>query len=276
MGWIKRLDGVRERARLTMTRFRVYSVHRIRRIRQRLVQAAAPGAYVSGTAGYTYDANGNVRTKTDARGVTITYNYDTLNRLLSKSYSDGTTPYSCYQYDAPTTVNAIGRLSAEWTVPGSQSGGCVGTAPTNGFITMRQTMAYDAMGRVRSEQQCTPNASGPGNCTSSSPNPFTLSYQYDLAGNTTAYTNGVSNVPGVGSIAFGLQYDGVGRLQNLSSSWNPTTGSSGSPLSLFTANPANGYTAPGAIQNIFLGNNIFVNKTYDSRLRTTAQTATHP
>ncbi len=238
--------------------------------------SSSTGAYVSGTAGYTYDANGNVRTKTDARGVTITYNYDTLNRLLSKSYSDGTTPYSCYQYDAPTTVNAIGRLSAEWTVPGSQSGGCVGTAPTNGFITMRQTMAYDAMGRVRSEQQCTPNASGPGNCTSSSPNPFTLSYQYDLAGNTTAYTNGVSNVPGVGSIAFGLQYDGVGRLQNLSSSWNPTTGSSGSPLSLFTANPANGYTAPGAIQNIFLGNNIFVNKTYDSRLRTTAQTATHP
>jgi hypothetical protein len=99
---------------------------------------------------------------------------------------------------------------------------------------------------------------------------------YDLAGHTTAYSNGVTNVPSVGAIAFGLQYDGAGQLQNLNSSWNPSITSSGSPLSLFTADPTNGYTPAGAIQNMVLGNNIFVNKTYDNRLRTTAETATHP
>jgi YD repeat-containing protein len=238
------------------------------------VCAATNSGYVAGTTGYTYDANGNVLSKTDARGVTTNYSYDALNRMLSKSYSDGATPYSCYQYDASTTANSIGRLSAEWTVPGSQSGGCTATAPT--ILTMRTIAAYDLMGRVLSQQQCTPNASGPGNCTSSSPNPFALSYVYNLAGNPTAYTNGVSNVPSVGTIVFGLQYDGAGRLQNLGSSWNPAAGSSGGQLSLFTADPTSGYAPFGAIQNMILGNNVFVNKTYDNRLRTTAETATHP
>jgi len=91
-----------------------------------------------------------------------------------------------------------------------------------------------------------------------------------------AYTNGVTNVPSVGTIVFGLQYDGAGRLQNLSSSWNPSIGSSSSPISLFTADPTNGYTPAGAIQNMVLGDNIFVNKTYDKRLRTTGEVATHP
>jgi YD repeat-containing protein len=228
------------------------------------------------TTCYGYDSNGNLTSKTDNRSVTISYNYDIENRLLSKSYSDGTTPFACYQYDAGTTVNSIGRLSAEWTVSASQSGGCAGTAPTSVFTTLRQILAYDAMGRVLSEQQCTPNASGPGDCTASSPNPFMKSYFYDLAGDPTAYTNGVNNLPNAGTIAFGLQYDGAGRLQNLNSSWNPATNSAGSPLALFTADPASGYTASGAIQNVILGNNIFVNKTYDNRLRTTSETATHP
>ena len=39
---------------------------------------------------YTYDANSNVLTKTDARGVTTTFAYDELNRVTSKTYSDGT------------------------------------------------------------------------------------------------------------------------------------------------------------------------------------------
>lgn len=73
--------------------------------------------------------------------------------------------------------------------------------------------------------------------------------------------------------AFGLQYDGAGRLQSQSSFWNPALGSSGSPLSLFTADLTSGYTAQGALQNAVLSNNIFVSKTYDNRLRTTSETA---
>jgi len=35
-----------------------------------------------------YDANGNLGAKTDARGIKIAYQYDVLNRLLSKTYTD--------------------------------------------------------------------------------------------------------------------------------------------------------------------------------------------
>jgi hypothetical protein len=99
---------------------------------------------------------------------------------------------------------------------------------------------------------------------------------YDLTGNVTAYTNGVGNVPAVGTIAFGLQYDAANRLQNLSSSWNPAAPSPGSTLPLFTADPVTGYAPFGGAQNTGLGNDIFISKTYDNSLRTTGQTVTHP
>jgi len=231
----------------------------------------APSSYVAGTIGYSYYANGNVLSKTDARGTVTSYSYDSLNRLLGKSYSDNSTPSSCYLYDLSTVPNGVGRLAAEWTQPGT----CPGTQPAV-YITMRSFLGYDAMGRVTSEQQCLPNSGGTGSCTTSPSAAIGQTYNYDLAGNLTSYSNGVNNVPGAGTIAFGLQYDGAGRLQNLSSSWNPATNSSSGPTPLFTADPSAGYSAAGAIQNVILGNNIFVNKTYDSRLRVTGETATHP
>ena len=231
---------------------------------------------VSSTAGCNngadgYDGNGNLIGKTDARGITTTFSYDALNRLIAKAYSDGT-PSSCYQYDSAAI--GVGRLGNEWTQTGSCPTPVV--VPGSGFLTLRSISSYDAMGRVLSEQQCTPNAAGAGNCTTSSPNPFALSYVYDLAGNAMSYTNGVNTVPVVGSITFGLQYDGAGRLQTLNSSWNPLTNLSSAPITLFTADPSSGYTPAGAIQNMVLGDNIFVNKTYDRRLRVTGETATHP
>ncbi len=44
----------------------------------------------SGTTTYTYDDNGNLVTKTDARGVVTVSSYDGLNRVVGRSYSDGT------------------------------------------------------------------------------------------------------------------------------------------------------------------------------------------
>ena len=52
----------------------------------------------SATTSYTYDANGNVATRTDARGVVVTSGYDALNRVTSRSYSDGT-PSATFGYD---------------------------------------------------------------------------------------------------------------------------------------------------------------------------------
>ena len=70
---------------------------------------------------YTYDADGNVVTKTDARTIQIIYTYDQLNRVLSKTYTDGT-PTVTYAYDGNAPVGcttgvsnyglAIGRRTA--------------------------------------------------------------------------------------------------------------------------------------------------------------------
>src|SRR5258708_16535458 len=70
----------------------------------------------SGPVSYSYDAKGNLATKKDARNLTITYNYDALNRLTQKSYSDGTLP-AHYHYDETTgafggtLTNSVGRLT---------------------------------------------------------------------------------------------------------------------------------------------------------------------
>jgi YD repeat-containing protein len=218
------------------------------------------GQWSGGSCVNGYDGDSNLLYKTDARGVITNYAYDNLNRLISKTYTNAPpgSMSSCYAFD--TTM--IGKLAAEWT----QAGACPTTVPTSEFQTMRKLLSYNAMGQVTSETQCTPNATGFGNCVTSSPNPFTLSYTYDLAGNLTQYTNGI------GSIQFTPQYDGAGRLSTLTSSWNDSL----HPPTLFTADPSTGYTAAGAIQSMILGNNIFINKTYDNRLRTTGETAAHP
>src|SRR5262249_18782538 len=51
-----------------------------------------------GTLTYTYDPNGNVSTKKDARNIITTYGYDVLNRLLTTSYSNGD-PGTAFAYD---------------------------------------------------------------------------------------------------------------------------------------------------------------------------------
>src|SRR5258708_39483700 len=90
----------------------------------------------SGPVSYSYDAKGNLATKKDARNLTITYNYDALNRLTQKSYSDGTLP-AHYHYDETTgafggtLTNSVGRLTY------STSGGIGGSV-----------FDYDVTGRV--------------------------------------------------------------------------------------------------------------------------------
>jgi len=74
------------------------------------------GQWVGGVCQGGYDGNGNLVKKTDARGVVTTIGYDSLNRILTKSYSDGT-PGVGYLYDTdvaitgvPTENRSIGRL----------------------------------------------------------------------------------------------------------------------------------------------------------------------
>ncbi|WDP90450.1 MAG: VCBS repeat-containing protein [Desulfobacter sp.] len=79
---------------------------------------------------YTYDLNGNLATQTDARNVTLTFEYDALNRLTRKTYPDASS--ASWAYDAGT--NGIGLLYET----------------SNANATTRYT-AYDQTGRLASE-----------------------------------------------------------------------------------------------------------------------------
>ncbi|HEY6333975.1 MAG TPA: RHS repeat-associated core domain-containing protein, partial [Blastocatellia bacterium] len=150
---------------------------------KRLLQAINPE---SGTTSYTYDANGNVKTKTDLRSPStplISYTYDSLNRITSKTYAD-TTPTVLYTYDGvgvSGSSNALGRLS---TVSSS--------------VSESEYTSYDPVGRVTGYVQETNNQ------------PYTMSYTYDLAGHT------ISEVYPSGRTV-NTQYDQVGRLSQESS-----------------------------------------------------------
>lgn len=199
-----------------------------------------------------YDENGNLKKKTDSRGVTTSLDYDVLNRLISKTYFGGSaaTRSSCYQYD--TATNGTGRLGAEWT----QAGTCP-PAPQNNPETRHTILAYDAMGRITGDQQCHRDK-----CSA----PITSAMHYDLVGNPTYYSNGI------GSIELSPTYDAAGRLQTIGSSLY------GAQLPSYPATllSIGAYNPAGAIQNMNLGPVITVNRTYDNRLRITGQIVTHP
>jgi YD repeat-containing protein len=204
------------------------------------------GAYVPGTTGYTYDADGNVITKTDARSVTTTYQYDNLNRLLSKTYSDGATPLSCYQYGSSSTCNTIGRLTNAWT-QSAASTSCSASGPAaGGYLTLKSISCYDPMGRPTAAQQ---QACIGSKC--SAPTPYSLSMAYDLAGNMTTLTNplGASGQP----LTLNYYFDAAARPCLTTSTW-----SGGFPMNLFQVNPATsgstvGYAPFGGLQNWYMG-----------------------
>lgn len=103
---------------------------------------------------YTYDPNGNLKTQSDPKRQTITLEYDQLNRLISKGYSNGD-PTVTYNYD--TSINGIGLLHSA----------------SNGIVTTLNN-SYDEMGRVKSLSK---TISGGGT--------YNTLYWYDLSGKVT-------------------------------------------------------------------------------------------
>jgi RHS repeat-associated protein len=229
----------------------------------------------TGTVSYGYDADGNVASQTDARSVTVNYQYDSLNRILNKTYSGDSskTPLSCYQYDAATL--GAGEPANEWTMPAA--GTCAATAPSSGYLTLHSTSAYDSMGRIWNEEQCTS-----AGCYFNTSCPNTHSYGYDLAGNPTCSTNGIQFTPDEPSpLIFTNTYDVAGRLRAMTSNWSTsgpspclfsaqTTAVSGSPCTVTTPTP---YAAFGGLTNGSYGNGaISLVRGYDGRLRVTSET----
>jgi RHS repeat-associated protein len=220
----------------------------------------------SGTTAYNYDYDENLISKTSplenqqSGTVTTTYGYDHLNRLLSKSYSDGTTPSACFQYDQTTSIRGVGRLTTEWT---QATGACPSTLPSTGVLTQRTFAAYDSLGRVTADEQC----GLIGNCTGGSP--YSLTYGYDLAGDVTSFNNGLA---GIAALSFTGQYNSAGRLSMVNGSASP--GGLSTPLFMAT-----GYTPAGALSNAQIGlgandSGIAFHRDYNSRLLPTDEVDT--
>jgi len=160
----------------------------------------------SGTITYTYDNDGNVQTKADARGIQTTFSYDPLDRLNGKAYSNGD-PSVGYTYDAAACLGApacsnIGRRTGMTDAAGTES------------------WSYDAMGRPLADQRTT---NGITKTTAYSYNfdgsLSTLSY---LSGRTITYTPNsagriVSAIDSANSISYATNalYAPQGSLSSL-------------------------------------------------------------
>jgi YD repeat-containing protein len=159
---------------------------------------------------------------------TTTTQYDSLGRVVSISYNDGT-PTKSFTYDAtvswssPIQANLKGRLS---------------TAAVSNGITI---YSYDAMGRVTALGECVPS-----NCGSSN---YTLSYTYDLSGNLLTSTDGA----GVTST---YTVSPANEVLSLTSSRNDST----DPANL-VSNVLNGPNGPNGY---LLGNGLSGGYSYDS------------
>jgi RHS repeat-associated protein len=117
----------------------------------RLLSAVNPE---SGSISYTYDNNGNLATRTDARNVVTTYAYDRLDRVITKTYSgetDYATPTASYFYDNLT--NARGKL-----------------IKIDSSISTTEYFGFDVMGKPASHKQTTDSTQ------------YTTAYTYNLGG----------------------------------------------------------------------------------------------
>jgi YD repeat-containing protein len=111
----------------------------------------------------TYDTDGNLLLATDARGLTVQYHYDALNRLTSKVLQSGST--YVYNYDARDSSSdpyGVGRLTS------MQNGTSAGA-----YFT------YDLSGNVASEKYCLPS-----DCTDAQ----AAEAKYDYHGNVVNLT----------------------------------------------------------------------------------------
>jgi len=114
----------------------------------------------TGTANSTFDANGNLLTRTDSRGVLGTYVYDDLDRMTSAVYtkSGQTTVSYSWTYDQ-TGANfgaGIGRLTTATSPAGNTKygydgfGRVISVIQTVGSVVLTTRYGYDLAGHITS------------------------------------------------------------------------------------------------------------------------------
>jgi RHS repeat-associated protein len=168
----------------------------------------------SGPISYEYEANGNLKRKTDARNVFIDYTYDELDRNRTVDYSDtAVKPDITRVYDNPAAgVYGKGKFWKDYA-GGDENNGQI--------VEHKEVDSYDALGRPLSVRRKFKN-----NGVWSAP--FTTSQTYDLAGHvkTKNYPSGRSvtyayDVSGDLTSFTGNIGDGVSRTYSTGIQYNP-------------------------------------------------------
>jgi YD repeat-containing protein len=191
-----------------------------------------------------YDNNGNLTSKNDARNITTTLGYDSLNRLTSKSYNDTPqTPPVYFYYDAQSLLTgaptftrgySIGRLVAVTYGSGSSAGTYLG---------------YDALGRVVRHIQQTDSVNYLSEAT------------YNVSGAMKTQT--YPSVPGASDRrTVSYNYDGAARLSSLASA--ATTYAAAASVSSIS------YKPHGGLESETLGNSLIHQMVYNTRLQPTS------
>src|ERR1043166_9358712 len=161
----------------------------------------------SGTVAYQYDDNSNLLVKTDARGVSTHFDYDSLNRVTRRWYNGSNSLSSSVNGvpALPQNVAATDEVKFYYdsqvpqNAPTYTHGPSVGrlTAQVFGTGTNGDYYAYDVLGRATLKLQQVGNVN------------YQLSASYSLSGATTTVTypsgHTVTNT-----------YDSAGRLSSLS------------------------------------------------------------
>lgn len=204
------LGNLRKVSQGSQSRYFLYdSLGRLIRVRQPEQDtnpALSVNDPVSGNAHWSvasaFDENGNLRSTTDAKGVTISYDYDNLNRVVRRRYTVPQTadPKTFTFATADVTFKYDGRLSPTVQTPNPAvvplAQGILSEV-SNDVSTTQQT-GFDNLGRVRASRQIMNGRE------------YSFQYQYNLTGGLIeqTYPSGrvVTNV-----------FDGSGDLSSVSS-----------------------------------------------------------
>ena len=244
----------------------------------RLTYACNPESIASGvcsasgpwSAIYSYDANGNVITRTDARGIITHYAYDGMNRLTAKSYSNdpANTPALTYGYDTEYAWqlqededNPVGHLNSVMATVGTMN------------LTTWTSADYDQRGNLTGYSNCLLS-----NAQSCSGYGVGTLYDYDLNEDLAGITAVAGNTFTGQYEYIDYGYDSSGRLNSIAT--QVSLDLTGNALTS-TAFAGETYYPGGAVETANLGINptnqvpaITLSRIYDNRGRITGETDT--
>ncbi len=202
----------------------------------------------SGTIQYTsYDANGNLLSKTDSQSIVTTMTYDELNRVLTKSYSGvNSAPAVTYCYDGKVATPGGGSC----IVPTTSIPKALGhLTQVYSSVSATTYAGFDVMGRITASSQNTGGATYPFGSA------IVPGYTYNLAGQLISET-----YPSGRIVAY--EFDAAGRTAHVK---NPASGGTVyADLSSFNPSASQYAYAPnGGIQVLGLGNGVTESWTWD-------------